>query len=52
MTDFRDAVRSGLIEYMEGLEKALDGLDGRRVAVSTGDPRELHRVDRVAHGPR
>ena len=26
MSDFRDAVRSGLIEYMEGLEKALDGL--------------------------
>ncbi len=26
MADFRDAVRSGLIEYMEGLEKALDGL--------------------------
>ena len=26
MPDFKDAVRSGLIEYMEGLEKALDGL--------------------------
>ena len=26
MADFKDAVRSGLIEYMEGLEKALDGL--------------------------
>ena len=26
MADFKDAVRSGLIEYMEGLEAALDGL--------------------------
>lgn len=26
MPDFKDAVRSGLIEYMEGLEKALAGL--------------------------
>ena len=26
MPDFKDAVRSGLVEYMEGLEKALDGL--------------------------
>ena len=26
MPDFKDAVRSGLIEYMEELEKALDGL--------------------------
>lgn len=26
MPDFKDAIRSGLIEYMEGLEKALDGL--------------------------
>lgn len=26
MSDFKDAVRSGLIEYLEGLEKALDGL--------------------------
>ena len=26
MPDFKDAVRSGLIEYMEGLEMALDGL--------------------------
>ena len=26
MADFKDAVRSGLIEYMEGLDKALDGL--------------------------
>ena len=26
MANFKDAVRSGLIEYMEGLEKALDGL--------------------------
>ena len=26
MSDFKDAIRSGLIEYMEGLEKALDGL--------------------------
>lgn len=26
MSSFKDAIRSGLIEYMEGLENALDGL--------------------------
>lgn len=26
MSDFKDAIRSGLIEYLEGLKKALDGL--------------------------
>ena len=48
--DFRDVVRSGLDEYLEGLEQAIDGLTPVELAWQPVALIEQHHVAGVAHG--
>ena len=48
--DFRDVVRSGLDEYLEGLEQALDGLTPVELAWQPAPVVQQHHVAGVAHG--